>query len=64
MAAPSNLSTYIDDINNVSLSWGKVPYATSYNVYQIVNGERKLITTTTTTNQYLASLTERKKPRE
>ncbi|MEO2076737.1 MAG: hypothetical protein ABGX20_15305 [Bacillus sp. (in: firmicutes)] len=58
MLAPSNLSTYIDDINNVSLSWAKALYATSYNVYQLVDGKRKLVATTNTTNQYLSNLPE------
>ncbi|MBS4213031.1 OmpL47-type beta-barrel domain-containing protein [Neobacillus rhizophilus] len=58
MLAPSNLSTYIDDINNVSLSWAKALYATSYNIYQVVDGKRKLVATTNTTNQYLSNLPE------
>ncbi|PEQ89565.1 hypothetical protein CN481_18010 [Bacillus sp. AFS006103] len=58
MAAPTGLTTYINDINNVLFRWNVVPYAESYNVYQIVDGARKFIATTTDTKQYLSNLPE------
>ncbi|EKN64723.1 fibronectin type III domain-containing protein [Neobacillus bataviensis LMG 21833] len=58
MAAPGNLSFTIYDINNATLSWKEVPFADSYNVYQIVSGERKFITTTTNIRQYIANIPE------
>ncbi|MEH7131393.1 hypothetical protein V7103_24795, partial [Neobacillus drentensis] len=58
MAAPTGLTAYINDINNVLFRWNAVPYAESYNVYQIVDGARKLIATTTDIKQYLSNLPE------
>ena len=58
MGAPENLSSYIYDINNTTLSWKEVAFADSYNVYQIVDGARKFMPTTTNTRQYIASLPE------
>lgn len=58
MAAPSNLSSYIYDINNTTLSWKEVAFADSYNVYQLVNGERKFVASTTNTRQFIANIPE------
>ncbi|MFC4802158.1 OmpL47-type beta-barrel domain-containing protein [Neobacillus sp. GCM10023253] len=58
MAAPSGLTSYINDFSNVILRWNDVTYADSYRIYQIVDGERKLITTTTDTKQYVTNVPE------
>ncbi|MCH6266981.1 hypothetical protein KHB02_015775, partial [Bacillus sp. FJAT-50051] len=49
MTPPSNVTYKIQNINDVSLSWGAVPYATGYKVYQVVNGERIFKSTVTGT---------------
>ncbi|PLS01446.1 OmpL47-type beta-barrel domain-containing protein [Neobacillus cucumis] len=58
MAAPDGLTSYIYDINNTTLSWKEVAFADSYNVYQLVDGQRKLIANTTNTRQYIAGMPE------
>jgi large repetitive protein len=50
MAAPSNFSYKLQNINDVILTWGSVPYATSYKIYQLQDGERTLISTVTGTS--------------
>ncbi|MGJ7921964.1 OmpL47-type beta-barrel domain-containing protein [Neobacillus sp. LXY-4] len=56
MAAPAGLNAYINDINNVLLRWQAVSFAESYKVYQLVNGERTLVATTTELKQYISGL--------
>lgn len=58
MAAPASLTSTIYDINNTTLSWKEVAFADSYNVYQLVDGQRKLIANTTNTRQYIAGMPE------
>lgn len=58
IAAPENLSSYIYDINNTTLSWKEVAYADSYNIYRIVDGERNLVASTTNTRQYISNIPE------
>lgn len=56
MVAPTGLASYINDVNNVLLRWNVNSLAESYNIYQIVNGERNLVATTTDTKKYLSNL--------
>ncbi len=52
MAAPLNLEYTIANGNDITLKWAAADYATSYNVYQIVDGQKVLkknVTTTTVT---------------
>ncbi len=58
MTGPGSLSSYIYDINNITLSWKEVAFADSYNIYQIVDGKRKFIATTTNIRQYIANIPE------
>ncbi|WP_423799770.1 OmpL47-type beta-barrel domain-containing protein [Neobacillus sp. SAB-20_R2A] len=58
MEAPSDFLSYISNVNNIIFSWQKVSYATSYNLYEIVDGERKLISNSTEQSFYLPNLTE------
>ncbi|WP_066067177.1 OmpL47-type beta-barrel domain-containing protein [Neobacillus soli] len=58
MAAPSGLSSNIYDISNTTLSWKEVAFADSYNVYQLVDGERKFIANTINLRQFIANIPE------
>lgn len=49
MAAPGNFAFKIQNTNDIVLTWGSVPYANSYKVYQIVDGEKVLKSTVTGT---------------
>ncbi|MDP4144710.1 MAG: hypothetical protein Q8936_09580, partial [Bacillota bacterium] len=49
MQAPGNLAYTITNGNDITLNWGTTPYATSYKVYQIVNGQKVLKSTLTGT---------------
>lgn len=50
MAAPGNLVQKITTPSAFTLSWDAAPYATTYNVYQTVNGKKTLVKTATTTS--------------
>jgi large repetitive protein len=50
MVPPSDVTYKIQNTNDVILSWGTVPYATAYKVYQVINGERVLKSTITGTS--------------
>jgi large repetitive protein len=56
--APKNLTSYLNNVNNIQLKWDSVPYATSYSVYQIINNQKILITTTPDTTSFLSGLAE------
>jgi large repetitive protein len=40
MEKPSSFTHKIQNINDVTLNWSSVPYATAYKVYQIIGGEK------------------------
>ncbi|MFX3675258.1 MAG: OmpL47-type beta-barrel domain-containing protein [Paenisporosarcina sp.] len=42
MAPPSNVTYKVQNINDVVLNWGTVPYADTYKVYELINGEKVL----------------------
>ncbi|MDP4170253.1 MAG: hypothetical protein Q8906_06545 [Bacillota bacterium] len=42
MAPPSSVTSKLQNINDVVLTWGTAANATSYNVYQLINGEKVL----------------------
>ncbi|HZG59690.1 MAG TPA: hypothetical protein VEY68_04280 [Anoxybacillus sp.] len=50
MTAPSNFTYKIQNTNDIVLTWGSVPYATSYKVYQIIDGQKVLKSTVTGTS--------------
>ncbi|WP_139368107.1 OmpL47-type beta-barrel domain-containing protein [Priestia abyssalis] len=56
--APPGLTSTIRNGNDLTLSWQALEYATSYNVYQIIGNERKLIATTTNLSQYFPRVAE------
>ncbi|MDF2902977.1 MAG: hypothetical protein K0S25_615 [Bacillus sp. (in: firmicutes)] len=46
--APINLQAFVNqEYKSIALSWDEVEYASSYDVYQVINGERILVDTTT-----------------
>jgi len=49
MEAPTNLTQTIANGNDITLKWNAAPYATSYKVYQMVDGQKTLKSTATTT---------------
>ncbi|MDQ0918586.1 OmpL47-type beta-barrel domain-containing protein [Paenibacillus sp. V4I5] len=49
MDAPGNLTNSIANGNDLTLKWDAVPFATAYKVYQIIDGQKVLKSTLTTT---------------
>ncbi|ALC89019.1 fibronectin [Bacillus sp. FJAT-18017] len=49
MTPPNNATYKIQNINDVVLTWGAVPYATRYNIYELKDGEKTLKSTTSST---------------
>jgi fibronectin type 3 domain-containing protein len=45
MQAPGDFKNFIRDGNDIILRWNEAEYATAYNVYQIIDGEKELIVT-------------------
>jgi large repetitive protein len=56
--APEELGITIENGNNVNLKWKAAEYATSYKIYEILNGEKKFVSDTIATNKILTGLTE------
>lgn len=56
MAAPGGLAYKLQNTNDLTLTWGSVPYANSYKIYQVVDGERVLKSTVTGTTVTYAKL--------
>ncbi|MGM0876462.1 MAG: OmpL47-type beta-barrel domain-containing protein [Bacillota bacterium] len=50
MVAPSNFTYKIQNINDIVLTWGSVPYTTNYKIYEIIDGEKVLKSTVTGTS--------------
>ncbi|WCN37447.1 OmpL47-type beta-barrel domain-containing protein [Aneurinibacillus uraniidurans] len=50
MEAPANLTYSINNGNDITLKWASVPYATSYKIYQVIDGEKVLKSTVTGTS--------------
>jgi fibronectin type 3 domain-containing protein len=50
MLSPDNLTYSYSNINDVTLSWSAVPYATSYKIYEVIDGIKLLKTTITSTS--------------
>jgi large repetitive protein len=50
MVNPGNVTFTISNGTDVNLKWNSVPYAKSYNVYQVVDGQKVLKETVTTTS--------------
>ncbi|MDP4154345.1 MAG: hypothetical protein Q8929_01800, partial [Bacillota bacterium] len=58
MQAPKSFTNTIANGNDITLNWSPVTYATSYKVYQVVNGVRTLLKTTTGTSLSLPNMPE------
>jgi len=50
MAAPGGATFTVSNVTDVTLKWNAVSYATNYNVYQIVDGQKTLKSTVTGTS--------------
>lgn len=50
METPSGLTQSINNGNDIALKWTAVPYAASYKIYQLIDGEKVLKSTVTKTN--------------
>jgi len=50
MAAPANLAYTVTNGSDLNLRWNAVSYATSYNVYQMIDGQRVYVSTVTGTS--------------
>jgi large repetitive protein len=55
MQAPENLKYTIVNGNDIKLEWDSVAYAASYKIYQIIDGEKKFLTTATRNNATLTN---------
>lgn len=58
MLAPGNFTYSIANGNDITLKWNAVTYATSYNIYQIIDGQKILKQTVTGTSVTLANMPE------
>lgn len=56
MAAPSELNLSIRNGNDIYLKWAETEFATSYNIYQINNGVKKLVNNTDRTNRTFTNM--------
>ena len=56
MTAPENAAYKIQNTNDAILSWNAVPYATSYKIYEIIDGEKLLKETVKGTTATLTKL--------
>ncbi|WP_426450231.1 OmpL47-type beta-barrel domain-containing protein [Paenibacillus sp. S-38] len=56
MAAPTGLTQTITSGNDLTLKWTAAPYANSYKVYQIIDGQKVLKSTVTGTTVYYSNL--------
>ncbi|WP_458411861.1 OmpL47-type beta-barrel domain-containing protein [Schinkia sp. CFF1] len=50
IGAPSNLTYTVMNGNDVTLKWDSVPYATNYKIYKIIDGEKVLESTVSSTS--------------
>jgi large repetitive protein len=58
MQAPTDLIKSITNGNDISLSWKPASYANAYKVYQVVDGSKTLLKTSTSTSAYLSNMPE------
>ncbi|WP_186326780.1 OmpL47-type beta-barrel domain-containing protein [Cytobacillus oceanisediminis] len=52
------VSYAVQNGNDLVFSWVKVPYATNYKVYEIINGQRELLATTKLANQLISNVSQ------
>ncbi|WP_051348637.1 OmpL47-type beta-barrel domain-containing protein [Peribacillus kribbensis] len=58
MSAPTNLSYTISNGNDITFRWTGAQYASSYKVYQVVDGEKVWKATVTGTSAFLSNVSE------
>jgi large repetitive protein len=58
MQAPTNIQSKVERFYDVTLSWDAASYVHYYKIYQVVNGVRKLLTTTEKTTHAFNTLPE------
>lgn len=58
MQAPTNFRVTVRNGNDLMLNWDASTYATAYDVYQIINGEKTLLKTVTSQQHILTNLPE------
>ncbi|WP_286229842.1 OmpL47-type beta-barrel domain-containing protein [Neobacillus mesonae] len=58
MQAPGNVKASVEKFYNATLSWDSASYVHYYKIYQVIDGVRKLVTTTEMTTQTLNTLPE------
>lgn len=56
MPVPTMTPHSVLNVNDVTLKWNTVQYAQSYNLYQVVNGQPKLIANTSSPSRYLTNV--------
>jgi hypothetical protein len=49
MAPPANLAYKLQNVNDIVLTWTAATYATSYKIYQVIDGQKELKSTVTGT---------------
>jgi large repetitive protein len=58
LTAPSGLIASVEKGNNVYLKWQSAEFATSYNIYKVINGEKIHLSTTSGTSERFSGLDE------
>jgi len=58
MQAPKSLTHTLSNVNDINLRWSQVEYADSYRLYQYVNGEKKLVLSTSALNTTFKNMPE------
>ncbi|WP_243449895.1 OmpL47-type beta-barrel domain-containing protein [Neobacillus terrae] len=58
MLPPTNLTNTIVNGNDVVLKWDAAPYATGYNIYQIIDGEKQFVKTVSGTTVTFSNMAE------
>jgi hypothetical protein len=56
MAPPSELNSVVYNGNDINLKWKAVEFADSYNIYQIVNGVKKLVMNTSNLSRTFSNM--------
>ncbi|WP_100333216.1 fibronectin type III domain-containing protein [Bacillus alkalisoli] len=58
MEAPKNITSRVQNGNDVVINWGSVPFANSYNVYELVDGKKEWRRTITSLSTTLTNVAE------
>lgn len=58
MQAPKSFTYEFSNVNDLTLRWSPVDYASAYHLYQVVNGERKLVSSSLALNAFYPNMAE------